>query len=129
MNETTMRVEIADAIRADRELLHGVEQATAYFDQLHEWVEPPAVVAWDLAPDQPARPDHRPAVVLTLRDSPEYNMFAAASDQLSRVRVGDANVRERAVLWACTRLLQNRSRLLRARTASIIGDAEGADGE
>lgn len=124
-----MKVEIADAIRADRELLRDVEKATAYLDELHEWVDPPAVVRWDLAPDQPVRPDHRPAVVVTLRDSPEFGGYAATSDPLSRVRTRDANIRERAVLWTWTRLLQNRSRVLRAHTASLIVSPEEPDGE
>ena len=129
MSTPTTTVTIADEIKADGELLLDVRSATDYLDELHEWVEPPAAVRWELARDQPARADHRPAVVLTLEDSPDFGGFSAASDPLSRARTRDPNVRERAVLWAWTRLLQNRSRVLRARTADLVAEAGEPDRE
>lgn len=128
--ELTMRVEIADAIRADPELLRDVEAATAYLDTLHSRIEPPAWVRWELAPTQPDRVEHRPAVVVTIGDWPEYGEETATSDPLSRVRTKSADIRERAMIKLWGRLLRNRSDVIvdRINARSRIG-FEDSDAE
>ncbi len=127
--QLTTRVEIADAIRADPELLCDVEAATAYLVSLPRRVEPPALVRWSLAPTQPDRAEHRPAVVVTLGDWPEFLNKMVTSDPLSRVRTRRGDIRERAVFNLWTRLLQNRSEVLldfvAASLAGEIGESNG----
>lgn len=130
MEQLTMRVEIADEIRADPELLRDVQAATDYLDTMHERIEPPMLVRWELARDQPDRPEHRPAVVVTLSDWPEYGSVTASSDPLSRTRTQNPEGREWSVSRLWTKLMQNRSRVILDRIAGRFREGlEDSDGE
>lgn len=131
MSQPAMTVEIDEAIRRDPELLRDVEAATAYLDTLHLRGEPPAAAHWRLAQGHSARPDHRPAVVLSLVDQPDDDSIRVESAPLDRARTRGEGLRDQAMRRLWTALLQSRSRILHRRVTLAISriESEGDDGD